>query len=315
MFTMTNQYRNNLLLVVAMLFTLCVSCDDAAPGFSSLDNASGIVNGTPTNYESWTGVVALSSQDGSGMCTGTLIGPGVVQTAGHCVYKPSAGIDHASSPADYRVSGGANVITNPIIIANADFIEVHPDWNGSSGVDLALVFFSDPAIEIEYYPLRPETPETGEMGHIVGYGLASSSDLYSSGIHREGDTTLLFVNETFIEIGNPSNGCMGDSGGPLFTLSDDQTWELAGVISHGTTQECLADSNGICVNLSTYLDWVNEILDENPDYAADADEDTDTDTDEDAGENVDAGVKGSNSCTVVSIGHSARTLQLLPTLL
>ncbi len=313
MFTMTNHYRKNLLLVVAMLFTLCVSCDDAAPGSSSLDNTNGIINGTPTNYESWTGVVALASLGGAGMCTGTFIGPGVVQTAGHCVYLPSQGVDHVSSPSDYWAVGGANVSTNPIMIANADFIEVHPDWTGSAGVDLALVFFSDLAVEMEYYPLRPETPETGEEGHIVGYGVTNPAIPTSAGTHMEGDTTLLSVSDTFIEIGNPSNGCMGDSGGPLFTLSNDQTWELAGVISHGTTQECLADSDGICVNLSTYLDWVNEVLDENPDYAPDADEDTDTEVD--AGENVDAGVKGSNSCAVVSIGYSARTLQLLPTLL
>src|SRR5450631_3628235 len=58
----------------------------ARADFADLDNihAMGIINGTPdTGSEPWAGsVVALHV--GGALCTGTLVSPNVVVTAGHC---------------------------------------------------------------------------------------------------------------------------------------------------------------------------------------------------------------------------------------
>jgi len=122
-----------------------VSVDRPAGGPSGL----GIVGGTATNYESWQGVIAVFTD--SALCSGTLIDPEVVLTAGHCVYLPDEGLNVLSNPGAVDILGGADIFNiGGIEIAGAQAVIKHPDWNGDvsdqDAVDLALIRL-DEAVE------------------------------------------------------------------------------------------------------------------------------------------------------------------------
>jgi V8-like Glu-specific endopeptidase len=276
-------------------------CDGLPPqAVAPHPDGAGIVNGVPTNYETWQGVIALIWVDVGFICTGTLIDPEVVLSAGHCVYLPDAGIDFVTEPSGVWIAGGADLNAGFENMRYVEEVVAHPTWDGTgAGTDLSMLKLSVPLYEVESYPVRV-APQigVGETVQIVGYGQTSADDLESAGIHRAGESTVLTVNAAEIEIGGAANGCYGDSGGPMFGWQDD-AWAVSGVTSHGTTEECLAESGGWYVNVLAYRDWMDETmwalvghgLGES-DTDTDADTDTETDTDADAGTDGDADADG-----------------------
>jgi hypothetical protein len=223
---------------------------------------AGIVGGVETNYESWQSVVMVQSL--FNLCSGTLIHPRVVLTAGHCVLRKDVGengeevelYDFSKEPSRIAVYGGS---TGQQLLSRVEAVAMHPDWDGiaaTDAADLALLVLRDDISDLVPYKLRDfPTPEEGETGIIVGYG---NNEENESGVHRMGETTLLHIDFYFIEIGGESNTCNGDSGGPLFTEQNGE-WVVTGVHSFGA-EECYVDSGGYSVNLLSYCDWLNDAM-------------------------------------------------------
>jgi secreted trypsin-like serine protease len=112
-----------------------------------------------------------------------------------------------------------------------------------------------------------------------------------------GETTVLSVTETFIEVGSPAGLCHGDSGGALFTEQDgDQV--VTGINSWVTDGICDPVSGNYVLNVATYVDFIETVLEaweppEEPDAGPDggdldADSDSDSDSDSDVDSDVDA---------------------------
>lgn len=219
----------------------------------------GIVGGTETGYESWKGVVALYS-DSAGLCTGSLIHPRIVLTAGHCVHLPSRGIDLVDSPQDIQVLGGANVFTGAVHLSGVSQVIAHPTWLDSTGTDLALLVLHSSVTAVEHYPVRTAPqPAIGQTGILVGYGLSGVNPDIGGGVHRMGDTTILRNNGQLIEVGNPASTCAGDSGGPFLTRQNDQ-WVVTGVTSFGLRDDCPANRDGFEVNVLAYRKWIHDAM-------------------------------------------------------
>jgi hypothetical protein len=269
-----------IVLSASTLIWLCVSCDTS--DWEEIDSRDfddagirlpvqthAIIDGEETNYESFQAVVMVSSF--SWMCTGTLIHPQVVLTAGHCVkiYSEELEInfDFLNVPERIQIRGGS---MGQIVYSRAAEIRVHPSWEGSLSAevgDLALILLKEPITEWEPFRLRDfPMPEAGESGMIVGYGgnvtVEPSTDgeeiPFGSGLHRKGLTTLRSVDNKIIETGGTTNTCEGDSGGPLFTRQNGE-WVLTGVTSFGTSP-CFATYGGYSVNLLAYCDWLNQTM-------------------------------------------------------
>jgi hypothetical protein len=227
---------------LAVLSTLLMALLAVPPG----SPAQSIVGPSTTDWESWKGVVAISI-GGQGLCTGTLIDPQLVLTAGHCSYN---------NPPAMEILSGSDV-WSATSIARGEEIIWHPQWSGmlmEGAVDLSMIKLDRAVTDIETFMVRDfPMPEIGTPARLVGYGEDESGQ---AAIQREADTTLLDVKPGSYETGDPANTCSGDSGGPVFTEQDGK-WVVTGVNS-AVTGACNPISGGIAVNLLGFCDWLNQ---------------------------------------------------------
>lgn len=258
--------------LIVLFSVFGIGCDDDVntdlllDGHGSTQMPKGIISGSPTGAANWQGVVLVMA--GGGMCSGTLIHPQVVLTAGHCVktYDSTTGRsrDYTSRPGRVSVSSGASAFRSTRL-GTGQTIVTHPSWTGellANSGDLSLIKLTSPVNTNNFptYKLRDfPAPTDGEKGLLVGYGATGGYE--GSGERRSGDTTLLSVDSDVIETGVPANTCQGDSGGPLFTKQNGE-WVVTGVTSFGNSEQCFEDYGSYSVNLTAYCTWIDKTLQE-----------------------------------------------------
>lgn len=220
-----------------------------------------ILGGQPTLFGRWQGVVALLG-DGGEFCSGALIHPRVVMTAGHCVFYPDGDVDLVLHPEQLQVLAGAEVLVDGgVEFASAvEQIEAHFTWTGGlydpMQYDVALVLLGDEALGLERYAVRVEPlPEVGDPGKIVGYGPDGAEGM---GVHRDGDVEITDLGQRLIYVGGDAGACPGDSGGPLFT-EQGEDWVLTGVAS---LANCEQPPVTAATNLVTVRDWLEFVVGE-----------------------------------------------------
>ena len=156
-------------------------------------------------------------------CSGVLIHPRVVSTAGHC-------------PDPFSFGFGTQGFDNAMLV---DRCVSAPD-----GSDLKLCTLTEEVTELPMTPVlygceAEELLEPGTPVVMAGYGqISPGPDMEGFGIQRWAATTIYQVNEKDTIIG-PTEGaespCSGDSGGPVFVQLEDGSWRVFGVVSGGTT--------------------------------------------------------------------------------
>lgn len=223
--------------------------------------STSIVNGE-TEY-GFPAAVSLGAGAGEytfSACTGSIITPRIVLSAGHC------GDD---LPLETVVALGkayfGTDVTDPDDTRGFVDMAVHPDYreleSGPLGTDLGafdfaiLVLDEDapvPAMRINPLPLS-ETDVGLEMVS-VGFGLSSASGS-GSGTKRSAVLTLDQVDDMFLyslSETNPDEGqiCSGDSGGPqLAQLDGSEEWIQVGVHSWGDSN-CRTESGSSRVDVA-----------------------------------------------------------------
>ena len=240
-----------ILVVINFLYLLSIKADQIEP--------RRIVNGTVCTEDEYQGVLALSLSQGA-MCTATLIDPEVLLTAGHCV-------SDSYETFSIEVYYGVDVYNTGYQIATAQDIIKHPQWSGQLGpgsIDLALIHIDKQITEFEYYTLRSTNEQVGETGLIVGYGLTGGYN-NDAAIKRKGEANIQGVGSEYyggdamLEIGNPTNICMGDSGGPFFTFENGKP-VVSGVASHITDESCNSYGGGYETQVFYYREWINSVV-------------------------------------------------------
>ncbi len=298
-----------------LIVSIGAACERGGPRIDELGaephrpDGAGIVGGEETSWQSWRGVVGLLGQ--VSLCTGALIDPEVVLTAGHCVYLPEYDVDYTQHPEDVTIVGGADLFQQSVTLSAVSAGAKHPYWNGDisqqGAVDLGMLQLADPLDDVESYLLREHPhPEAGDEGLIVGYGLFDPHDDDSAGTHRWGSTELIQIYESLIEIGGETGTCSGDSGGPLFTQQGGR-WVISGVNSFVESYDCPVSGGSWDFNTLSYRGWIEQVLydwtghglPENPGTDADTDSDsetgTGTDTDSDSDTESDSDSKNTET--------------------
>lgn len=239
-----------------------IGCDGELPEANAVGDArpSNIIGGEETlGEEPWRGVIGLGFVMGNRkftMCSGTLIHPRVVLTAGHCV-KGQMGFDLSNAPGMLSIFAGANAETE---LSRAKKISVHPNWSGEisdESTDLALILLAKEVNDVPYYPMRDfPFPAIGDDAFLVGYGDDGQGE---SGVQRKGNTKITDLPTGLLQILGESNTCPGDSGGPVFTRQNDQ-WVVSGVNSFGVGDVCNLDVGMYAVNVLTACHWLNKVM-------------------------------------------------------
>jgi len=213
-------------------------------------------------------------------CTGTLLAPRVVLTAGHCTYGAEAAriwfeADVSDRDATgYPYSGGTSIeaidiLTHPDYVPGAFFLH-----------DLGVVILSEPVAMDEYGMLPPLDVLDGlatqrglqnQLFNPVGYGLQSVKPVYQADrIRYTGDVMMIGIKGTAgIPEGSSvlfSNGpgqkatggtCFGDSGGPIFWYG---TNTIVAVTSFGLNQNCKGTGGGYRIDQADDQALIYEVL-------------------------------------------------------
>ena len=217
------------LVALAVVLTLG-GC--AAETSSSEDGPTGttteaITNGTDDDADP--AAVALLI-GGKLFCTGVLVTPTVIATAGHCI--------DPTPPEQVYFGTDPGAKKKGTLIAVSDS-KVHPDFDADSLVnDIGLIGLASKA------PVAPVNIFTGDFDasfkglavRLVGFG-ATGIGQDGNLRKRSGNTTIdSFGDDDFRFHPTPSQTCNGDSGGPAFATVDGKE-VVIGLASSGD-QNC-----------------------------------------------------------------------------
>jgi hypothetical protein len=206
--------------------------------------ASAITGGTRDEIHTNVGLVRFTTVDGRFRCSGTLIAPSVVLTAGHCTEGPATDV-YVSFDTDLALDPLAPGITPA---EKADRLTHYitgtarpdPDWDGKLNFakqhDQGVVVLDKPASTkwsgIQPAPLPPVGYLDGNAGQLknetftlVGYGVEIGPNktritipfrsMTTSYLKNVGDEVVTFnISDTDSKAGGGS--CFGDSGGAVF---------------------------------------------------------------------------------------------------
>lgn len=212
---------------------VCVACFGwlaCAPSADPTTETAAITQGVAAQDPA---VVAVLDADGVVGCSGTLIAPHTVLTAGHCVPPLRR--------RELSVFFGDSVGGAGMAIAVSD-THVHPQFVPATlAHDLALLTLRElgPVPPLALDPRTLDASLVGTSLRVVGFGV-SAPTAGDAGTKRSGTTTVSVVEPFDLTVtGAPSLPCRGDSGGPA--LLDDGTGERIGAVVSRGDADCVVN--------------------------------------------------------------------------
>lgn len=233
---------------------LLVACGgDRAPLAVRQEIVGGTVDTTAKHGSVF--VVKIERSNGApAQCTGTLITPRTLLTAGHCL------------PAETTKVWTTNVTPAPA--ASPSFVEStewrrHPAWTSANPSlnDIGLILLPAASTLTPYpYNQAPLTgPFVGRPLTAVGYGRTGPSTV-DSGTRRWVDLTFRGITSDHIELGDQASKgvCFGDSGGPALHTFADNVTRVVGI--HSYTQPTSACTDGLDTRVDVFGTFIRTWL-------------------------------------------------------
>jgi secreted trypsin-like serine protease len=239
-----------------------------------------IVNGFDADQSSW-GFTAFVVHYGAGgdidfYCSGTLIAPTVVLTAGHCATDESSGA--ALAPDGYKiVTGAVDVMNSTRQLSTVSKVVVNPHYDPSNfSGDAALLVLNTPSTAPTVRLANPDetgldTPGTVAM--IAGWGIPYAGGPWSPLLQAapttvQGPDYCAQFNDWYIpdwetcavDAAAFSTGtCNGDSGGPLLTTNGNGHAVEIGVTSVGPVN-CNTYTADYFTRADAISTWANDVV-------------------------------------------------------
>jgi endonuclease G len=221
-----------------------------------------VVGGTNAPPGKWPDAVAVLGPKGS--CTGTLIAPDVVLTAGHCAeIEPSQIVANA---VDYT--------SHDAIRVGVKSTTAYPSWQSS--YDVSVIVLDQPITSITPRMLGTSCTFrtfTKQMDvHLVGFGLTTEEGTGDNTHLNEamapvvdpecmgpyGCVHAIQPGGEFVAGGGGTDSCFGDSGGPVY-LDTPHGVIAIGAVSRGVNgSQMPCGSGGIYVRTDKIIDWIEQ---------------------------------------------------------
>lgn len=270
-----------------------------SPSFNHLEElrpSLRIIGGRDAEANSWPSLVALVSPGAQSVksrffCGATVVAPGWVMTAAHCVFDT---FGQRIQPVSVRVIAGIRNLDNDVpseeVVVTS--ILVHPEYDNNLELppfDIALLELGS-VINAPVVDLFAGDPAdySGVTSYIAGWGATrfvnENNATYPSQLQNaavpivpllrcnsivsyQGLITHRQVCAGFVEGG--VDACAGDSGGPLFIIEEGVIRQM-GITSYGNGC-ALANFYGVYTSVTHLLPWLSNYLDvpfQSPELAA-----------------------------------------------
>lgn len=263
-----------------------------------------IVGGTAAKPNAWPDVVAVLAPNGA--CTGTLIAPDVVLTAGHCTTEITP-THVVVGTIDYEHPGGELIPVARVV--------GYPHWESSYDVGVLVLAHAAHA--------KPRAITQGcapSSVEVVGFGLTRTSGTGdNSRLHQaklpvvdgrctqaEGCNAAIAPDAEFAAGGDGTDSCFGDSGGPAFARRGRGA-ALFGLVSRGLTLPGRKCGNGgiyVRADAPEVIKWIEATTERELTRAACTKADGDDALDDDGA--------STTGCTVGGGGTGVALIALLP---
>lgn len=266
-----------LVLVLALAALLAPAAQAGQRASASIINGE---DGSIENLPSLAYIEARQSPQVGSSCTGTVIAPRVILTAGHCILDIESG--RTTKPDAYAVATGVADLRQ-ITEANVSLVSralVYPKFDpGTLHGDAGLLVLSTPTTAPPI-PLATGADAAlyggGDPVRLAGWGLTNFESSETPAVLQ---TTAAVVQEPsfckshvrsfypFYSPGqqlctktppqNVSGGCFGDSGGPVIATRPDGTPVEIGIVSTGAPR-CKTTQPNIFTRADRVSTWAME---------------------------------------------------------
>lgn len=224
-----------------------------------------IIGGTEVAGQEFADCVAVGNDRNWG-CSGTLIAPNVVVSAGHCVKYAT------------RVFFGNDVTGNGRVIRVARAVQ-HQGYHRTHNNDLMVLVLEENSTVTPRRIAYSGAIDAATDGRAVGFGNIDPSGTFGYGTKRQVDVPIASIACTG-KVGNQTDrmaygcdrrlefvagkpllakdSCTGDSGGPFYVQTADG-WVVAGATSRATKSAMSnCGDGGIYARLDRYREWIED---------------------------------------------------------